>query len=376
MAVVRVDGEERVAKLAGRLRGRFRPVAGDEVDVTIMDDGTARIDRIDDRRTQLVRAQRLGRGDQVLVANADVLVVVAAAADPPLRRGLIDRLLVAAWAGEMEAVLVITKADLAEQAEEPPELVLAAYADLGYPGAIVDARSPAGATAVRALIGGRLAAFAGHSGVGKSTLVNSVTGGAQATGVVNEVIGRGRHTTTAARLIHGVGIEVIDTPGHSRLLARRAGRAGAAVRVPGDRRGRRAVPVPHVPAHRRGGLRRRGRGRPGAARQLPQAARRAARRGGARGRGRTPGGVSAAIIGAADADHVTVQPAGSALDLLAAGLGQARATMDGAAHSIAQDPFDVDAILDLSTAALGFTAMARAIRVVADTQSSLIDALA
>jgi hypothetical protein len=86
--------------------------------------------------------------------------------------------------------------------------------------------------------------------------------------------------------------------------------------------------------------------------------------------------VSAAIIGAADADHVTVQPAGSALDLLAAGLGQARATMDGAAHSIAQDPFDIDAILDLSTAALGFTAMARAIRVAADTQSSLIDALA
>jgi ribosome biogenesis GTPase len=213
MAAVRVDGEERVAKLAGRLRGRFRPVAGDEVDVTVMDDGTARIDRIDDRRTQLVRAQRLGRGDQVLVANADVLIVVVAAADPPLRRGLIDRLLVAAWAGEMEAAIVITKADLAAQAEEPPERVLAAYADLGYPGALVDARSAEGATAVRSLIGGRLAAFAGHSGVGKSTLVNSVTGGAQATGVVNEVIGRGRHTTTAARLIHGFGIEIIDTPG-------------------------------------------------------------------------------------------------------------------------------------------------------------------
>jgi hypothetical protein len=73
---------------------------------------------------------------------------------------------------------------------------------------------------------------------------------------------------------------------------------------------------------------------------------------------------------------VTVQPAGSALDLLAAGLGRARATMDGAAQSIAQDPFNIDAILDLSTASLGFTAMARAIRVVADTQSSLVDALA
>jgi hypothetical protein len=86
--------------------------------------------------------------------------------------------------------------------------------------------------------------------------------------------------------------------------------------------------------------------------------------------------VSATAPGPTDAHHVTVQPAGSALDLLAAGLGQARATMDGAAHTIAQDPFDVAAILQLSTASLGFTAMARAIRVVADTQSSLVDALA
>jgi ribosome biogenesis GTPase / thiamine phosphate phosphatase len=213
MAAVRVDGEERIAKLAGRLRTRARPVAGDDVDVTLMDDGTARIDRIDERRTQLVRAQRLGRGDQVLLANADLLVVVAAAADPPLRRGLIDRLLVAAWAGGLDAALVITKADLADAAEEPPAQVLADYADLGYAGALVDARSEEAGRVVRALIGGRLAAFAGHSGVGKSTLVNTVTGGEQLTGAVNEVIGRGRHTTTAARVVHGTGIEVIDTPG-------------------------------------------------------------------------------------------------------------------------------------------------------------------
>jgi hypothetical protein len=73
---------------------------------------------------------------------------------------------------------------------------------------------------------------------------------------------------------------------------------------------------------------------------------------------------------------MTVQPAGSAFDLLAAGLGQARSTMDAAAQSIAQDPFDIDAVLELSIASLGFTAMARAIRVVADTQRSLIDVLA
>jgi len=86
--------------------------------------------------------------------------------------------------------------------------------------------------------------------------------------------------------------------------------------------------------------------------------------------------VSAARDGRADARLVTVQPTGSALDLLAASLGSARASIDSAAQAMVQDPFDVDAILDLSTAALGFTAMARAFRVVADQQQTLIDALA
>lgn len=84
--------------------------------------------------------------------------------------------------------------------------------------------------------------------------------------------------------------------------------------------------------------------------------------------------MSAGALVTVDVDRVTVQPAGSALDLLAAGLGQARTTTDGAAHSIAQEPSGADAILELGSAALGCTAMARAIRVVADTQSSLIDA--
>jgi hypothetical protein len=85
--------------------------------------------------------------------------------------------------------------------------------------------------------------------------------------------------------------------------------------------------------------------------------------------------VSAGRRAAADADAVTVKPA-SAVDLLAAGLVSSRASIDTAAQAMAQDPFDVDAILDLSTASLGFTAMARAFRVVADQQETLIDALA
>ena len=86
--------------------------------------------------------------------------------------------------------------------------------------------------------------------------------------------------------------------------------------------------------------------------------------------------MSSARESRADAHLVTVQPAGSALDLLAASLGSARASIDSAAQAMVQDPFDVDAILDLSTASLGFTAMARAFRVVADQQETLIDALA
>jgi ribosome biogenesis GTPase / thiamine phosphate phosphatase len=211
LAAVRVDGDEVVASLAGRLD--VTPVAGDVVTVARAPDGSARVDAVEERRTVLERMDRLGRARQVLVANADVLVIVAAAAEPPLRRGLIDRLLVAAWAGGLDACLCITKADRADEAEEDPETVRADYEDLGYPGVAVDAREPEGAAAVRGLIGPRLAALAGHSGVGKSTLVNGLTGHEQATAAVNEVIGRGRHTTTAARLLHGNGIEVIDTPG-------------------------------------------------------------------------------------------------------------------------------------------------------------------
>ncbi len=213
LAAVTVDGQERVAKLAGRLRAGGQPVAGDDVLVTLMSDGTARIDEVGERRTRLVRLDRLGRGEQVLVANAEVLCVVAAAAEPPLRRGLIDRLLAAAWVGGLDGVLVITKRDRIGEADEAPAAVLADYAALGYPGILVDGRSAEGMAAVRDFLGGRLAALVGHSGVGKSTLVNGLTGGAQPTGAVNEVIGRGRHTTTSARLIAGNGIELLDTPG-------------------------------------------------------------------------------------------------------------------------------------------------------------------
>jgi ribosome biogenesis GTPase / thiamine phosphate phosphatase len=210
LVAVDVDGRQLVAALAGRLD--YRPVVGDVVTLTVRDDG-ARVDHIHQRRTWLVRRDRLGRRDQVLAANADLLVVVASVTRPPLRRGLVDRLLVAGLRGGMRTALILTKIDLVSGREALWRATLRDYAAVGCAGVAVDARTAEAVASVRRLIGDARAVFAGHSGVGKSTLVNSLTGGALETQAVNEVIGRGRHTTTTARLVKASGLEIIDLPG-------------------------------------------------------------------------------------------------------------------------------------------------------------------
>lgn len=217
-AVRTATGEERVAKFAGRLDRR--PVAGDRVGLLLEDGDGGRIDVIEPRATELRRQQRMrsegerAMKEQVLAANAECVLIVASIADPPLRRGLIDRILVAGWRGGMTPLLAITKRDLADRAGEPPEQVLADYALIGVEGVCVDVRTAAGAEAVRALIAGRTAAVVGHSGVGKSTLVNALTAGGQTTGAVHALSGRGRHTTTTATWIDTPdGGALIDLPG-------------------------------------------------------------------------------------------------------------------------------------------------------------------
>lgn len=167
----------------------------------------------------LPRRTRLSRPDpqdplreRVLVANVDVVLIVCAAASPPLRPGLVDRLLVAIAVGGAKPVLVVNKLDLAG-----PELdaVLAPYAALGVPVVRVSAATGAGLDSLRALLAGQLCALVGHSGVGKSSLINALDPQARVlTGEVNEAIGRGRHTTTTTTLYRlAGGARVIDTPG-------------------------------------------------------------------------------------------------------------------------------------------------------------------
>ena len=200
----------REVRLAPRLPGG-PPVAGDRV--RIDDKGTqGTIREILPRRTVL---ERIGSGGRVrtVVANADLLVVIAAVAEPPLHPRLIDSYAVAAVAGGLDFALVLTKTDLPHDAVMVGEVVARQRA-AGHPVILGSSHDPEMVEQVRDLISGRLAAFTGLSGVGKSTLTSALTGVARATGEVSDRLRSGRHTTTDPRLIPlPGGGAVIDTAG-------------------------------------------------------------------------------------------------------------------------------------------------------------------
>ncbi|MGH8867526.1 MAG: ribosome small subunit-dependent GTPase A [Actinomycetes bacterium] len=207
-----VDGEEVVAVKAREL-GRKGVVVGDRVslvgDLSGRHDTLARIVRVAPRTSVLRRsADDDDPVERVLVANAEQLVIVTALAEPEPRPRLVDRCLVAAYDAGLDPVLLLTKADLA-----PPDAMIAMYAPLDVP-CLVTERG-ASLDEVRARLALRTSVLVGHSGVGKSTLVNALVPQAgRATGVVNVVTGRGRHTSSSAvALALPGGGWVIDTPG-------------------------------------------------------------------------------------------------------------------------------------------------------------------
>lgn len=207
-----------VMAVKARPLGRKGVVVGDRVrlvgDATGDEGSLARIVTVDERVTTLRRtADDTDPVERVIVANADQLVVVVALADPEPRSRLIDRALVAAFDAGMDPLLCLTKADLA-----PPDELLALYRPLGVP--YVVTQRGAEVAPVRERLAGRTSVLVGHSGVGKSTLVNALVPDAmRSTGVVNAVTGRGRHTSTNALMLPlpsdagGPDGWIVDTPG-------------------------------------------------------------------------------------------------------------------------------------------------------------------
>jgi ribosome biogenesis GTPase / thiamine phosphate phosphatase len=194
--------------------GRKGVVVGDRVrvvgDVSGAEGALARIVGVQDRVTVLRRtADDDDPVERVVVANADQLVVVTALADPEPRPRLIDRALVAAYDARMKPLLCLTKADLAD-----PETLLTTYRSLGVPWVVT--RKGGDLTALKDRLSGRTSVLIGHSGVGKSTLVNALVPDADRdVGLVNAVTGRGRHTSTSAVMLALPGHAgwIIDTPG-------------------------------------------------------------------------------------------------------------------------------------------------------------------
>ncbi len=212
-----LDGRP-VTAMRARELGRRGVVVGDRValvgDVTGAPGSLARIVRIAERSSVLMRtaddddATPEGRTERVVVANADQLVIVSALADPPPRTGFIDRCLVAAYDAEIDPLLLLTKADLGQ-----PEELLAYYAELDLPHVLT--RPDGDLTPLLEHLTGRISVLIGHSGVGKSTLVNRLIPGTDRRVGVVSAIGKGRHTSTSAVALPLVGDAgwIIDTPG-------------------------------------------------------------------------------------------------------------------------------------------------------------------
>ena len=190
-----------------RARGKFRykkitPLVGDRVAITAQADGTGSLDEILPRRNFFQRPA---------VANIDQMVIIASGAIPVTDPFLVDRITALAESKDCEPILCINKWDLV-QAEELYHIYTAA----GFHTIKVSAETGQGIEELRTLLAGKISAFTGNSGVGKSSILNALEPDfGLATGEISEKLGRGRHTTRHVELFPVSGGLIADTPGFS-----------------------------------------------------------------------------------------------------------------------------------------------------------------
>jgi len=198
-------------KKTGR-RGQNILAVGDEVETSPSGDGAITIVAVGPRRTHLSRQSGDGRDTLVLAANAERAVIVSSADEPRFSPGLVDRWALLAHRGGLEAFLVLNKVDLVSE-EEAERMIEEAAVPLSH--TISSAKTGAGIDSLRASLIGRQSVFVGHSGVGKSSILRRLFPGVEIEiGEVSGKSGKGKHTTTSARLYPlPEGGHVIDTPG-------------------------------------------------------------------------------------------------------------------------------------------------------------------
>lgn len=214
------DGRELPTRLRGRLkleqRTGDRVVVGDIVDVEEREGEEATIENVHPRRTELAR-RAPGRNvhkAKVIVANVDQVVVVFAAAHPEPRLRMLDRFLVLAELNDLAARIVINKIDAAEAMDALREQ-FAPYTAAGYDVLFTSTKQQTALDDFRTLLCGRESVVTGPSGVGKSSLLNTLEPDLSLrVGAVSESVNKGRHTTVSARLVRlDCGGHVVDTPG-------------------------------------------------------------------------------------------------------------------------------------------------------------------
>lgn len=170
------------------------------------------------RHSILARAETLHRHRQQLIAvNIDQVLITVSVVSPSFKLPIVDRYIIAARKGKMTPIIVVNKIDLLEESPEEKELYeefCKAYLPLGYPIIGVSVKTGAGIEELREIMRGKTSVFSGQSGVGKSSLINTVTGSELTTGEVVSRTQKGSHTTTSSHLIRlsGGGF-CVDTPG-------------------------------------------------------------------------------------------------------------------------------------------------------------------